>query len=66
MQKSRKRLIIMAIVSVILIIGFIPKISEKTITENSEYVLNMHNYSKISEYGDYYTLFNQRDYIVRK
>lgn len=54
----------MSIVSVLLIIGFI-KISEKTITENSEYVLNTHHYSKISEYGDYSALFNQRDYIVR-
>lgn len=65
MHKSKKRLIIMSIVSVLLIIGFIPKISEKTITENSEYVLNTHHYSKISEYGDYSALFNQRDYIVR-
>jgi hypothetical protein len=65
MHKSRKRLIIMSIVSVLLIIGFIPKISEKTITENSEYVLNTHHYSKISEYGDYSFLFDQKDYIVR-
>ena len=67
MQKSKKRLLIliMLMVSFPLIVLFVPRLSKKTITDNSEIILNMHNYSRISEYGDYSILFDQKDYIVR-
>lgn len=66
MNKSKKRLLIMSLVSLPIILYFIPQISKNRIREEAEAEIRMHQLEPIEKLGDYSYIYQQQDYIVKR
>jgi hypothetical protein len=56
----------MSLVSLPIILYFIPQISKNRISEEAETEIRMHQLEPIQKLGDYSYIYRQQDYIVKK